>query len=232
MIPLNQTYKENQTFLEYPKIKLLYNEYNNYCLNIAKWHKTGRTYDCALSLFRCDFNNKVVCELGARDSIFSSFLTQYVNMVHTSDIFMGWGDLGTLEFWDKKWKDYAFHPEKIFTSKQNMAQIKYPDNFFDIVISFSAIEHIYQQDVIAIQEMVRICKPGGKIIISTDIANTHQWVSGGYFYDEQSLFNRLIIPSRCVIDGDYDFSFMNTDQEILNNTNLKYTSAFFILKKG
>ena len=36
MIPLNQTYKEKQTFLDYPDIKSLYRKYENFCLNEVK----------------------------------------------------------------------------------------------------------------------------------------------------------------------------------------------------
>ena len=75
-IPLNQTYQSEQTFIDYPQLKELKTEYEKFCLEESKWHKYGRSYDCALSLLQLDFKDKIVCELGARDSIFPSYLTR------------------------------------------------------------------------------------------------------------------------------------------------------------
>ncbi|MFH1626390.1 MAG: methyltransferase domain-containing protein [Pseudomonadota bacterium] len=52
-------------------------------------------------------------------------------------------------------------------------ELPFPDNLFDIVIAPSVIEHIPEQRK-AISEMSRVCRMGGRIIISTD--NT----SGGF----------------------------------------------------
>ena len=50
-----------------------------------------------------------------------------------------------------------------FPQKNNPA---FPDGYFDFVITFQVIEHI-KKDHLFIQEVKRILKPGGKLIIAT-----------------------------------------------------------------
>ena len=46
--------------------------------------------------------------------------------------------------------------------------IPYPDNTFDNIISIAVVHHLKEEEdrIQAIEEMIRICKPGGKILIS------------------------------------------------------------------
>jgi ubiquinone/menaquinone biosynthesis C-methylase UbiE len=57
-------------------------------------------------------------------------------------------------------------------SKQDLTNLKYKDNFFDIIICSGVIEHIpkYKE---AIEEMKRVLRPGGSLIIS--IPNEPLW---------------------------------------------------------
>ena len=73
--PLNQTYKTKKTLASYPEIEEVKKAYEKFCLEEAKWHKFGRSYDCAIALHVVDFKDKVVCELGARDSIAPRYIT-------------------------------------------------------------------------------------------------------------------------------------------------------------
>lgn len=53
-------------------------------------------------------------------------------------------------------------------------QLPYADNYFDIVTSISVIEHIPDDgDSLAIKEMWRVLKPGGKIIITVPCMIEH-----------------------------------------------------------
>lgn len=122
---------------------------------------------------------------------------------------------------------------------QDMTQLTYPDNFFDIVVSTSVIEHLYNQkdwygDMIAMKEMVRICKPGGIILLSTDMSKTEsKWVSGTFYYNKEDLFKRLINHSGCELRGDYDFEFDNKDNDALTEHNGfgPVSSVVFSLRK-
>ena len=72
--------------------------------------------------------------------------------------------------------------------------------------------------------------PGGIIVVGTEIGRQHTWTGGGYFYTEETLFDRLIIPSKCQLIGDYDFSFY--DEEKASYLNEEYNSMIMFLKKG
>ena len=229
-IPLNQVYMVDKTLKEYPDLAEIKKNYEKYCLEDVKWHKFGRSYDCSVSLLQVDFEDKIVCELGARDSIFSSYLTKYVKKVYASDTFIGWGDLGDLKYWDTLWKKFAFNPERHVSEFQDMRKLSYPDNSMDIVVSFSAIEHIPEDgDILSAKEMGRVCKPEGFVIIGTDICRNHIWHRGGYFYDEKSFFERIVKQSECEIIGDYDFRFEESDRSFVDG--LESTSLIFVLRK-
>lgn len=233
MVPLNQVYKEKITFEQYPHIKKTFDELTEYAhkndfvrtVNNIKFAK-GRRYDCAILYNNnVDFKDKIVCELGARDGIFSSWLTKEVKKIYVSDYFEEWGkgtkiDLGQIDYWKKIWEDAAYDKSKMVIENQDITKLTYPDNFFDIVICTSVIEHTFVQndhmgDMACIREMARITKPGGKILLSTDMGEVTKWIGGTLYYSEVDLFDRIINPSRCILNGNYDF---NLDDE--NNTNL------------
>ena len=252
-ICLNQLYREKITLDTYPSIKKTYDELcdfaekNNFYFinNDGQKRLKGRRYDNAVlfNINGVDFNNKKVCELGGRDGIFCSWLTQFVDKIYVSDYFEEWGkntehDLGSYEYWDKKWKECAYNPEKIITECQDLMKLTYPDNYFDITICSSVIEHTFPQnnhmgDMTAIREIVRITKPGGYILLSTDMTdNKTKWHSGTMYYNEIDLFDRIINPSKCTIVGDYDFNFNNEYNTDIHDVNgIKASSCVFALKK-
>jgi 2-polyprenyl-3-methyl-5-hydroxy-6-metoxy-1,4-benzoquinol methylase len=252
-VPLNQIYRQRRTFTDYPKIKETYDEITRVALEHGFHHDfgngeiypRGRRYDDAV-LFNSDvdFNDKVVCELGARDGIFGAWLTKYVSKIYISDYFEEWGkgtkhDLGQIDYWKDIWIKVAQNPDRMVVQTEDMTKLSYPDNFFDIVVCTSVIEHLYNQenwqgDMIAMKEIVRICKPGGVILMSTDItSNDSKWVSGTFYYNEKDLFTRLITHSGCVLNGDHDFDFDNHENDAITDHNgfKPVSPVVFVLKK-
>lgn len=232
--PLNQTYRKSLTYEKHPDIVNIESDYKSFCLDLAKWHKCGRAYDCAMTLYRINLENKVVCELGARDSIFSSYLTKFADKVYVSDIFEGWGDLGDLTVWSNLWKRFACNSDKLVCERQDMTKLSYPDESMDVVISFSAIEHIPRGgDIIAAREMSRICKKGGYIVIGTELNSENKtiWSSGSYFYSQEDLFKRIINNIDGKLQGDFDFSYENSDKDE-EFSGIKFSSSIFVIKKN
>lgn len=248
MIPLNQTYRKEET-LKIPSfhdifwglVKYAYDVKFTKFVNGEEYTK-GRIYDYALIMDSgIDFNDKMICELGARDGFFGSYLTKFAKKVHVSDYFEGWGkgtesDLGDFIYWFKTWVNTAINPHRLSIETQNMLNLDYPDNYFDIVISTSVIEHLKNQtidhdgDMVAIKEMVRICKPGGIIALSTDMGTKCEWYSGTFYYDEEQLFKRLIDYSGCKLRGKYEFSLEGTDMHHVKD-DLDSTGVTFTLQK-
>jgi 2-polyprenyl-3-methyl-5-hydroxy-6-metoxy-1,4-benzoquinol methylase len=252
MIPLNQIYKQRQTFEQYPKIKETFDDITEHSIknNFIRFDQDnqmiikGRRYDDAVIINSdIDFNGKTVCDLGARDGILGAYLTKYVDKIYVSDYFEEWGkgtehDLGSIEHWTNIWENAAFDKNKLVIENQDMTKLTYPDNFFDIVISTSVIEHIYNQanwtgDMIAMKEMVRICKPGGIIAVTTDMARESRWVSGTFYYSIEDIFKRLIDHSGCELRGEYNFDINDTENDAISSHNDLYpvSSVIFTLKK-
>ena len=251
--PLNQLYRMKKTFEYYPKIKEEYDLLIKFSRkNKQHLQSIGRNYDFAvLSNFPgVDFNNKIVCELGGRNGHFASYLTQFSKQVYVSDYFKEWstGERGGLPDFvtaTKQWKAMSNNPEILTCESQDITKLSYQDNMFDIVICTSVIEHLFTQgknfngDTIGIKEMVRICKPGGIILLSSDMSKTgdiepSRWLGGTFWYTEKELFDRIIIPSNCSLIGPYDFSFENPDNDALGKekySNGTITSCIFALKK-
>ena len=245
MIPLNQTYRINATLEEREDVRRHHGSYETWCRAEVAWNpsehlrapydsdrvKVGRSYDCALALTSLDFQGADVCELGARDSFLSSYLTDRARSVHVSDLF---GDsfrgLGSYQEWSEWWKRGAPHPDRLTPEVQDMSALTCADESFDVVVSFSAIEHIRGSgDVRAVREMARVCRPGGYVVLSTDVSDEFRRV-GGYYYGERALFARLVRPTRMDIHGDHDLTWEGADKKPHRSGAFLRSCAFFALK--
>lgn len=251
--PLNQIYKEDLTKRTYPLVDETFNSIRDLSLSQNFVTETGkpkgRIYDDAVLYTAViedggSFEGKVVCDVGARDGIFGSWLTREAAKVYVSDYFELWGkgtehDLGQIEQWTNIWTSAAPNPDRLVCEHQDMTNLTYDDEMFDITISTSVIEHIFPQanyrgDMFAIREMVRVTKPGGYVLLTTDmIDGPSQWYAGTYYYDSNDIFDRIINPSRCELVGTYDFNFGssdNTDEFDRPNVGL-VSSVIIVLKK-
>lgn len=240
-VPLNQLYREGLTFRVYPEIKKTFeqlnefSEKNNFKRSVGNQsYLRGRRYDAAVLYHSIGgedtFRGTSICELGGRDGIFASWLTSTASEVYVSDYFEEWGkgtqhDLGSLEYWKQKWTESAVDPSRLHCEHQDITNLTYPDNRFDITICTSVIEHMMPQknwmgDMIGIRELVRITKPGGYILLSTDMTDSNtKWHSGTLYYNYIDLFDRIINPSRCELYGQHDFSFDHPYNTNIHNIN-------------
>jgi len=67
------------------------------------------------------------------------------------------------------WGFYHLGPS-ITVKKENLAKMSFEDNFFDRVFCISVIEHLScEERSKGLPEIVRVLKPGGKIIITMDL---------------------------------------------------------------
>lgn len=230
MIPLNQSYRVNATLKAYPKVMQIKQQYESWVASLKLGAK-GRTYDHAIAMYQIDFTDKDICELGARLSFLPSYLTRLARSVHASDIFEGWGDIGAETKWRDLWMKSAINPDRLIVSNRDMRNMDYGDNFFDVVMSFSTIEHAKNEgDIQTAKEMGRICKPGGFIIIGTDMSDQYR-NPYRHYYDEQSLFERIVEPTGCLLVGDYDFSWATADHNKHKMYDFWMTCCIFLLQK-
>lgn len=79
--------------------------------------------------------------------------------------------------------------------RMNMEDIPYPQNFFDLVTCINALDHTTDAYK-AVQEMMRICKPGGYVYIDChldqkDTGHKHKWNAkpDGTFTNDEEFFS-------------------------------------------
>ena len=74
---------------------------------------------------------------------------------------------------DKSEGDYIKTSSKLNFLEGNALDIPFSDNSFDMCVSISVIEHIYQDYLQAINEMIRITKSGGLIYLTFPVSKNH-----------------------------------------------------------
>jgi SAM-dependent methyltransferase len=122
------------------------------------------------------------------------------------------------------------------------------DNSFDVVFSFSSIEHFGGHEAAAqsLREMRRVVRPGGAIVIATEL------VLNGFahaeFFSPDDIYHKLIEPSGLRLIEDVDFSIsaetlsclVNLDRDdqltvkphiICYQGGMLWTSILFFLEK-
>lgn len=124
--------------------------------------------------------------------------------------------------------------------------LPYPDKYFDIVISVSAIEHgEKEEDIDTARECGRVLRKGGRFIFTTEFGPAfmnYDSVIGGRIYNETQLMDRLIKPSGCRLVGPYPddyvqmLTFKQPDYEDIKRVELPqmqepFCPAIIILRK-
>lgn len=195
-----QLYYPKKMMEDFPQIRQVMNEYDKLGRKFAG--RRLRNFDVGMACQFCDFQDKVVAELGARGSVFGSFITDKARLVFMSDYFRRWENLGGPDRWFWIWRAAAKDKSKLISGIQDMHALGYPNEFFDVVVSFSVIEHC-DDDTKCMQEIARVLKKGGTAIISTEFSETYNPSRPrSRKYDLDALFRRLVKPSGLKLDSE------------------------------
>ncbi|MCB0339624.1 MAG: class I SAM-dependent methyltransferase [Bdellovibrionales bacterium] len=103
------------------------------------------------------------------------YLSKYVGRILATDIY-GQGDFqkdeANEDFFHspQRFSPYPCRPENIRVASMNALALDLPDNLFDFALSFSSIEHFGSlgASAQAIDEMARVVKPGGLVLVATE----------------------------------------------------------------
>lgn len=223
--PLHQTYQTARTLATHESVKQRYEALQKHARDHGLVRRDGRLYgrlyDYAV-LFELagDLTGKSVGEFGARDGFFGSYATRDASSVYVSDYFEEWGKgtdscLGQFDMWKALWEQGSFAPEKLTSGTEDLMGLSPADASYDITACISVIEHVFTQgpedrdgDVRAMRELVRVTKPGGLLLISTDmlhpdgldrlpegaqrVGEDSAWYSGTLWYGPKDLRTRIV----------------------------------------
>ena len=138
-------------------------------------------------------------------------LTNYIDMVYATDIYGEGGFSDETAYGDmlthpERYCNIPFRPNGLTVMYMDGRQLDFPDNYFDFAFSFSSIEHFggHQAAAQSMREMARVIKPGGYVIITTEL------VINGLSHDEfflpHELENYLITPSGLQLIEEIDYT--------------------------
>jgi SAM-dependent methyltransferase len=182
----------------YPNFKRHMDDYSYFCLKRGG-RKCSHPWEVAMAVFFAPPVGQKVLECGGRNSFYASYVTRMAAESHVIDFFQGWKDFGEEEVWFRLWPKAAYVPGNLICSRQDMRGLEYEDNTFDQVVSISAVEHS-PDDVKSLQELARVCKPGGQVVISTDFHIEDNLRNHARIYSLETFKSRLLEPSGLVMD--------------------------------
>lgn len=150
-----------------------------------------RDWDYSMALYHAPLEpTDVVLDVGCGESAFGAYVADRVELV--------WGvdDGSWAEFYARWEKTLGHLPENFWVKKINAASLKFPDNSFDKVYTFSAFEHFAgEDDILASREIARVLKPGGLFAGTVDFnTTTTNPIEGCDSYTLSKFYDRIVTP--------------------------------------
>jgi SAM-dependent methyltransferase len=173
-----------------------------------------------------------VLDAGSGDSIFPVYLAKHGYDVTAVDLAFT-GTLG------------ALHGVEVDYVRADLTALPQADASFDAVFCISVIEHLPEARIpIAMQEMRRVLRPGGRLLLTTDYyrdADAELWYEGPDrrfrvdwgFFDEPRLRRLILDAPGFRLDGDLDLTvdWESTSARMREYHGYPYTSVGVALVK-
>lgn len=145
------------------------------------------------------------------------------------------GIINVIDMLDNEIEFFKFHAkkDKIIANRINamvgdVRDLKFHDEEFDVIYSISVLEHIFPKkggDSVAIKEMARVLKPGGRIVFTVPYTKTARIeYKTGSVYERQANRNRKTFFQRW-----YDKKTLHDN--IFNSSGLTLTDIYYIGEK-
>ena len=172
------------------------------------WEWTQGIY--GLDKLGCLTSRAVALGVGCGHEPVIYYLANRIKRIYATDLYKrprGWRKtVGDMLQHPEKYAPFPYRKENLIVEHMEGCNLLYPDNYFDIVFSFSTIEQVGGQkySAIAIKEMARVLKPKGVACITTEYVIKNKKEPDYFTKDE--LYDRLIHPSGLkFIGNDIDF---------------------------
>ena len=162
-------------------------------------------------------NESTALGIGCGHETVVFYLAIHLKHVIATDLYKGggWnnreGDPAMLVF-PASFSPFEFAVERLSVLHMNGMDLQFPDSTFDVVFSFSSIEHFYTTNpngfldaaCRSIQEMARVTKAGGVVTIATEVilngVGHYDWIAGvipmrNFFFPEE-IMEYIVEPAK------------------------------------
>jgi SAM-dependent methyltransferase len=130
--------------------KNYYPEY--YELERSNWWFLARLQIIRTQVKKISSNNKLnILNIGVSTGASSQMLQEF-------------GEVTSIEY-DQFCVDFVNAKTNLNVQQGSILELQFDNNQFDLVCAFDVIEHV-EDDQLAINEMYRVCKPGGNVIVT------------------------------------------------------------------
>jgi SAM-dependent methyltransferase len=140
--------------------------------------------------------------IGAGRELILFYLTNYLDHLYATDLYSRkeWENFAPVDFLDNpsKYAPFPYDQSALTVLRMDGTKLEFPSDSFDIVFSFSSIEHFgganHSGALKSLKEMERVLKPGGIAIVTTEyiINNKDPPDLTNQFYNERTIHSHLI----------------------------------------
>ena len=126
------------------------------------------------------------------------YLANKIGHVYATDLYEAkeWQAAAPLDFPDnpRKYAPFPYREDALTALRMNGTKLDFPSESFDVVFSFSSIEHFggrnHSGALKSLKEMERVLRPGGVAIVATEyIINNKEHHE---FFNERTIYSDLI----------------------------------------
>jgi SAM-dependent methyltransferase len=147
-------------------------------------------------------NNNTAIGIGAGRELILFYLTNYLGHLYATDLYSRkeWENFAPVDFLEDpgKYSPFPYDQSALTVLRMDGTRLEFPSESFDIVFSFSSIEHFgganHSGALKSLKEMERVLKPGGIAIVVTEyiINNKDPPDLTNQFYNERTIYSHLI----------------------------------------
>jgi SAM-dependent methyltransferase len=140
--------------------------------------------------------------VGAGKELIVFYLANCLGHLYATDLYntKDWENFAPADFPEdpSKYSPFPYNQSALTALRMDGTQLEFPSDSFDVVFSFSSIEHFggenYSGALKSLKEMERVLKPGGIAIVATEyiINNKNPPDLTNQFYNERTIYSHLI----------------------------------------
>lgn len=146
--------------------------------------------------------NSTAIGIGAGKELILFYLANHLGHLYATDLYSTkeWENFAPADFPENpsKYSPFPYNQSALTALRMDGTRLEFPSDSFDIVFSFSSIEHFggenYSGALKSLKEMERVLKPGGIAIVATEyiINNKKPPDVTNQFYNEYTIYSHLI----------------------------------------